>query len=167
MTGSCRRYCAAAVAALLLGGCASQPLPPAEQPESYQFGRETSARVGDQVARTATALVGSPYRYGARGPDSFDCSGLVHYAYASAGFQVPRTSAQQYRAARPVGLADARAGDLLFSSYEDKVSHVGIYLGNQRFVHAPSTGKHVNVASLESAHYQRHFVRAGRLPLSQ
>jgi cell wall-associated NlpC family hydrolase len=83
------------------------------------------------------------------------------------GYSVPRTSAQQYRAASPVPVGQAQAGDLLFFRYEDKVSHVAIYLGDEQFVHAPSSGKRVSVASLRNAHYQQHFVSVGRLPVRQ
>ncbi|MDP6450100.1 MAG: C40 family peptidase [Lentisphaeria bacterium] len=109
------------------------------------------------------SAVGSPYRYGGRGPNAFDCSGLVVYSYQAAGVKVPRTSALQFKAATPVDIDAARPGDLLFFSYSRKTSHVGIYLGNQQFVHAPSSGGNVSVQSLQQAHYREHFVGAGRL----
>jgi cell wall-associated NlpC family hydrolase len=67
------------------------------------------------------------------------------------------------RASRPLQLDEARVGDLVFFSVAGKVSHVGIYLGDHRFVHAPSTGRTVTIASLRQPYYQRHFLRAGRL----
>ena len=116
------------------------------------------------AAETAVAMIGKPYRYGGSTPRGFDCSGLVQYSYSSAGVKVPRTSRAQYGSAVAITLTDAEPGDLLFFSYENKISHVAIYLGDERFVHAPSSGKQVSVASLRDPHYQQHFVRAGRLP---
>jgi cell wall-associated NlpC family hydrolase len=108
-------------------------------------------------------MIGTPYRYGGRTPRGFDCSGLVQYSYSSAGVKVPRTSLGQYSAAMSISLTDAEPGDLLFFRYDQKISHVAIYLGDERFVHAPSSGKQVSVDSLRNPHYQQHFVRAGRL----
>jgi len=116
------------------------------------------------AADTAVAMIGKPYRYGGSTPSGFDCSGLVQYSYSSAGVKVPRTSRAQFGSAVAITLTEAEPGDLLFFSYEDKISHVAIYLGDERFVHAPSSGKQVSVASLRDPHYQQHFVRAGRLP---
>lgn len=116
-----------------------------------------------QVAQTATKMIGVPYRYGGESPSGFDCSGLVQYSYRSAGITVPRTSREQYRAANPIRLTEAVPGDLLFFRYDNRISHVAIYLGDERFVHAPSSGKQVSVASLRDPHYQQHFVQAGRL----
>jgi len=115
------------------------------------------------AADTAVTMIGTPYRYGGSTPKGFDCSGLVQYSYSAAGVKVPRTSGDQYGSATPISLTDAEPGDLLFFRYDHKISHVAIYLGDERFVHAPSSGKTVSVASLRDPHYQQHFVRAGRL----
>jgi cell wall-associated NlpC family hydrolase len=112
----------------------------------------------------ALAVVGKPYRYGSAGPESFDCSGLVEYSFNRAGVSVPRTSAAQYRAANQVSLANARSGDLLFFGTRKNISHVAIYLGEQQFVHAPSSGKNVTVANLNSNWYRNNFIAVGRLP---
>jgi murein DD-endopeptidase len=108
-------------------------------------------------------MIGVPYRYGGESPSGFDCSGLVQYSYRAAGMKVPRTSRAQYKAATPIRLTEAVPGDLLFFRYDNKISHVAIYLGDERFVHAPSSGKQVSVASLRDPHYQQHFAQAGRL----
>jgi len=109
-------------------------------------------------------MLGVPYRFGGEAPETgFDCSGLVYYSYAEAGISVPRTSQEQFKAARKIALDDAAAGDLIFFQDQAKLSHVGIYLGGDLFVHAPSTGKTVSVASLSSPYYQRHLVAVGRL----
>ena len=167
MIRSAHNYCLAALACAVLSACSSHKGAPPGQAESYQFSPAPAGRVGQVVVRTATSLAGSPYRYGGRGPDEFDCSGLVYYSYQAAGFNVPRTSAQQFRASTPVGIDEARPGDLLFFRYGGKVSHVGIYLGDQRFVHAPSTGGQVSVASLRETHYRDRFVGARQLHATQ
>jgi len=123
----------------------------------------STTRTRHAAANTAVEMIGKPYRYGGNSPKGFDCSGLVQYSYSSAGLTVPRTSRDQYSAAIPISLADAEPGDLLFFRYDQKISHVAIYLGDERFVHAPSSGKQVSVASLKDPHYQQHFVRVGRL----
>lgn len=118
---------------------------------------------GHQAALIALEQVGSPYRYGGSTPAGFDCSGLVHYSYKSAGVTVPRSTSQLWSAARTVEREDLQAGDLLFFSIEGKMQHVGLYLGEERFVHAPQSGRSVSVASLDSPFYQSALLRAGRI----
>ena len=109
-------------------------------------------------------MVGVPYRYGGADPgEGFDCSGLVHYTYTSNSQAVPRTSQSQFDAARMIPLEDAAEGDLLFFRDQEKLSHVGIYLGDGRFVHAPSSGKAVSVASVDETYYRQYLVGVGRL----
>lgn len=142
------------IALLALAGCGSNP-PVAEHGKA--------AGQGERAARTALEQVGAPYRYGGNTPRGFDCSGLVQFSYSSVGLNVPRTTGQLWSAARPVDRQELRAGDLLFFSIEGKMSHVGMYLGQQRFVHAPQSGRTVSVASLESPFYREAFIRAGRI----
>ena len=151
-------------ALLALAGCASS------SSISRSTARETrtaSVRVdtpGHYVARLARNMVGVPYRYGGSDPASgFDCSGLVYYSYSEAGVSVPRSSQDLFSAVTKIALDDAEPGDLIFFQDQEKLSHVGIYLGNRTFVHAPSSGKHVSVASVDTPYYQRHLVAVGRL----
>jgi cell wall-associated NlpC family hydrolase len=146
-------------AVLLASGCAGTPMVPvAHKPQP------DSVETRGPIAKLALSMVGVPYRYGGSNPDEgFDCSGLVHYTYTSNGHVVPRTSQAQYDAARIIALAEAAEGDLLFFRDETKLSHVGIYLGDGEFVHAPSTGDTVRVASIDSPYYQRHLIAVGRL----
>ena len=122
-----------------------------------------STSPGRQAAKIALEQVGTPYRYGGSTPSGFDCSGLVQYAYSGAGVSVPRTTGQLWSAARPVAQQDLEAGDLLFFSIGGKMSHVGMYLGERRFVHAPQSGRLVSVASLDAPFYRSALIRAGRL----
>jgi murein DD-endopeptidase len=117
---------------------------------------------GEQAAVIAVRQIGVPYRYGGSTVRGFDCSGLVQYAYANAGKRIPRTTAEQWRQLTPINSNSIRVGDLLFFRIGGKISHVGMYLGDRRFVHAPSTGREVSTASLDSDYYRRTFVRAAR-----
>ncbi len=118
---------------------------------------------GRQAATIALEQVGVPYRYGGATPGGFDCSGLVQYAYSRAGVSVPRTTGQLWSVAKPVSQRDLEAGDLLFFRIDGKMSHVGLYLGERRFVHAPQSGRSVSVASLDAPFYRSALIRAGRL----
>lgn len=119
--------------------------------------------VRSQVVFTAMQMVGVPYRWGGSTPQGFDCSGLVQYAYSNAGLRLPRTAADQMDATAPVTLENAQAGDLLFFRDGSRTSHVAIYLGDGRFVHAPSTGNQVSLDSFGNAYWRMRFARAGRI----
>jgi cell wall-associated NlpC family hydrolase len=148
---------------LVLAGCAQQGTTVAEAPGRVPVGDEAADPTRSRIVFTALQMVGVPYRYGGSTPEGFDCSGLVQYAYRSAGVGVPRTSREQLRASVAVPFDEASAGDLLFFQSADN-SHVGIYLGQGRFVHAPYTGRNVEIGSLADAYYQRNLVRVGRMP---
>jgi cell wall-associated NlpC family hydrolase len=116
-----------------------------------------------QAVDTALSMVGAPYEYGGSSPDGFDCSGLVYYAYDAAGVTLPRTTTQLLRGSRGIALDEAREGDLLFFEITSKPDHVGIFIGNKQFVHAPSSGKHVSVGTLDDPYWRNSFVGARRL----
>jgi cell wall-associated NlpC family hydrolase len=150
-----------------LSACASAP--PAVQPSTAVHEtpspapdhRRSRAQRGLAFARE---MLGAPYRYGAAGPNSFDCSGLVYYSYRKAGIAVPRTTGAQYRRSRRVALSRLQPGDLLFFRISrKKPSHVGIYAGGGRFIHAPSGGKPVSYASLDDPYWESRVIGAGRL----
>lgn len=148
-------------AALLVAGCAGTPVVPSP---GETLPRAQPGKARGPIAALALSMVGVPYRYGGSDPSTgFDCSGLVHYAFTSNGYDVPRTSQAQFEAARKITLAEAAEGDLLFFRDQEKLSHVGIYLGDGQFVHAPSSGDTVRVAHIDSPWYQRHLVAVGRL----
>ena len=116
------------------------------------------------AVQAARQQIGVPYRYGGSTPRGFDCSGLVHYAYLRAGIKVPRTTGELLRRAHRVPLAKLRPGDVLFFRIAPpKITHVGLYIGGSRFVHAPSSGKEVSYASLKDEYWKHHLVYAGRL----
>jgi cell wall-associated NlpC family hydrolase len=138
--------------ASLAAACSSNPTMPSAN-------ANTAAQ---HAANIAIQQVGVRYRYGGASPSGFDCSGLIQYAYANAGKRIPRTAAAQWKTMRPVASDDLRVGDVLFFRIAGKMSHVGLYVGDGRFVHAPSTGRAVAVASLRSDFYVDRLVGAGR-----
>jgi murein DD-endopeptidase len=143
----------AILAMSFLAGCASSPSAPVTDPAS-----------ADRAAGSALKMVGKPYRYGGSTPAGFDCSGLVQYSYKQAGVALPRATDAQLRASQPLRGQHLRRGDLLFFDQEGKKkSHVGIYLGDGRFVHAPSSGKAVRTDRLDSAYWKKHLSEARRI----
>ncbi len=103
---------------------------------------------GRKAVAYATAQIGKPYQWGAEGPASYDCSGLTSQAWISAGQAMPRTSQEQWRQLRHVDVADMRPGDLII--YFDDASHVGMYVGDGRVVHAPRPGRAITLAGAGS-----------------
>ncbi len=104
-----------------------------------------------RAASVAMKQIGDPYRYGATGPGAFDCSGLVQYSFRRAGIKMPRTASQQAQRAHRIPRKKLRRGDLMFFNNGSRVYHAGVFLkwsrGRAMMVHAPSTGKRVQVAS--------------------
>ena len=153
------------VAAALLSACASSP-PPSPPAVSAPF--EQFPPVADDVLLRAIGLVGTPYRYGGNTPESgFDCSGLIGYVYRDAvGIKLPRSTRELISMPVPNVRRDAlQTGDLVFfaTAGGGQVSHAGIYVGEGRFVHAPSSGGTVRLESLSTAYWQRSYLNAKRV----
>ena len=139
----------------VLAACASAARAPAPT--------DVSDAAAAQAAGLALKMVGKPYRYGGAAPSGFDCSGLVYFSFDQMGVKVPRTAADQRKAAEKVSPDDLEPGDLLFfRSSKGRVDHVGIYAGDGRFIHAPNAGSVVSYAYLDAPYYRSHFVGAGR-----
>jgi len=137
-------------------GCASAPV------ASTGSTRPATDR-GDAAAALAAKMVGKPYKYGGSSPSGFDCSGLVTYSFRQAGVALPHNTAQQRTTSRLIKVAELRRGDLLFFDQEGKKhGHVGIYLGEGRFVHAPSSGKSVRADALSNPYWKKHLTEARR-----
>lgn len=154
-----------ALIAVLLSSCASTPKSSSKGTKSINTSKiQHSGNKGLTIAQIAEAMVGVDYRYGGSNPEQgFDCSGLVYYSHTKVGEQVPRVSYAQLAASDEVAEDDLQPGDLLFYRINGKPSHVGIYIGHGRFVHAPSSGKKVSVSSIENVYFKPRFIRAGRL----
>lgn len=149
------RYLSLLAAATVLCACAAAPTERAAA-------RSGTPTIGAQAATIAMQQVGQPYRYGGARPGGFDCSGLVHYSYGRAGKALPRTTRELWEQTETVHRDEMEPGDLLFFSIAGKMQHVGLYVGGNRFVHAPSSGRTVSVASLQSEFYEDALLRAGR-----
>lgn len=146
---------------ILASACSSTPdYPPRTTSANPAPGGNSIAHPG---VRVAASMVGTPYRYGGSSPRGFDCSGLVYYSYRQAGFHVPRTTREQLRAASRIPVSQLSPGDLLFfRTVRQDVSHVAIYTGGGRFIHAPSSGKRVSYGSMSNTYWQNRLIAAGR-----
>jgi len=117
----------------------------------------------DKVVRSAMRFLGTPYRWGGPSAETgFDCSGLTMTAYRLNGLELPRASAEQYAAGQAVSRGGLKAADLVFfaTGREGRPSHVGLYVGEGRFVHAPGSGKVVRIDELSQDYYARRFLGA-------
>lgn len=124
---------------------------------------EFSNDKGSEIFNIAQEFLGVPYRYGGGDPSGFDCSGLVQFSHFNAGISVPRTASAQYKAAHPITRSELKPGDVIFFRVNwRKISHVGIYAGQGKFIHAPSSGKQVKISSLNEPYWQKRMVKTGR-----
>ncbi len=149
-----RRHVAACLALLLLSGCASTPK-----------GSRAPSDSASRVVNYALSLQGAPYVYGKASPEEgFDCSGFVWHVYHRHGFPIPRTTDQMARALPKIEKDQRLPGDLVFFRTSGKpFSHVGIYLGHDDFIHAPSsrTGR-VMVSGLDQPYWRKRFIGVRR-----
>lgn len=122
---------------------------------------EEPASKGEQAVRFALGAVGTPYRWAGESPTTgFDCSGLVRWAYGRVGIDVPHSSYALYDIGRRVPVSRMAPGDMLFF---DGLSHMGLYAGNGRMVHSPSTGRTVEVVRLDATYYGSRLVGVRRV----
>lgn len=125
----------------------------------------TGSSIAANIANNAYNYIGYPYSYGSAGPRAFDCSGFTSYLYKQQGYTLPRTSRDQGSFGQHVNKTDLVAGDLVFfSNRSDRViNHVGIYIGNDEFIHASTSLRGVVKDSLNSNYYTKHYVTARRV----
>lgn len=136
---------------LLLGACATV---------------SDNAPESGSITSYARSLIGIQYKYGGNSPDTgFDCSGFVDHVFRhTAGIKLPRSSHAISRVGREIGRDDLRAGDLVFfNTLHTRFSHVGIYLGGDRFIHAPSSGGSVRIEDMRDTYWNKHYDGARRI----
>lgn len=130
----------------------------------YKYGNMSSRtyRGGSAIVKTAFSYMGVPYVFGGSTPNGFDCSGFVQYVFARNGIKTPRMAHHQFYAGTPISKSQLRPGDLVFfETYTRGISHVGIYIGNNNFIHASSSGA-VKINCLGEAYYTNRYRGAAR-----
>jgi hypothetical protein len=127
--------------------------------------RRSETSLQFELVRTAQQFIGTPYRWGGvSAKTGFDCSGLTMTVYRLNGLHLPRSARSQFGAGRAVSKGAIRQGDLVFfaTARRSRVSHVGIYIGDGRFVHAPGRGKPIRTADLSNSYFKRRYLGARR-----
>ena len=167
-----QRFCASVGLTVLLFGVAqsstlAQEVMPDSEPSAPAMQRIHSfTHRATELAMTAMTLIGAHYKYGGNSPETgIDCSGLVRYVFKEAwGATLPRTSLELSRAGEEVSRDELQPGDLVFyNTMRRSYSHVGIYLGDNKFIHAPSSGKKVRIDNMELAYWKKRFNGARRI----
>jgi len=132
-------------------------------PQDYaaaQIERSGQGDLRSELVRTARQFLGVPYRWGGEGENGFDCSGLTMVCYRLNGLNLPRNSRSQFQAGHWTARKDLRPGDLVFFATRggSRVTHVGMYIGDDKFIHAPRTGKTVRVENLSSNFFSKTYM---------
>ena len=133
-------------------------------PDEYAIAKQQTRGniyIREELIKTAQNFIAVPYLWGGSSSDAgFDCSGLAMTVYQLNGLDLPRSSKEQYEAGTPVERGSLLKGDLVFfaTSGRDKVTHVGIYVGEGRFIHAPGQGKNIRVDSLSRSYYKKRYL---------
>jgi len=175
----CHHYGFVIAIAALSGACAStgatpRPFPtprpasaassPSPTPRPPRPGPASGSAIGYSITRMALDLRGAPYRNGGTDPSGFDCSGFVQYVFAQHGVRMPRKVSEQFQAGTIVDGSRLEPGDLVFfATTAPGASHVGIALGGDEFVHAPSSTGEVRVERISASYWSTRFVGARRV----
>ena len=155
---------------LALWACAclaahAQPSGPVQAaPQGQASAGASDSSASHPAVELARKLLGIPYRWAGADPArGFDCSGLVYYVFNELQVRIPRMQRDLFKSAEQVGKADLKPGDLLFFNTFATLSHVGIYIGEGRFIHAPRRGTTVTIESMDSSYYRGRFAGARRV----
>lgn len=155
------------LSALLLTACATHPT--ANTPAITQELSDADKKIlYEDIPVYAQSLIGTPYKFGGTSPDKgFDCSGFVSDVFRhTAGVSMPRTTIEISQVGRAIRMDELRSGDLVFfNTLKKKFSHVGIYLSDSRFIHAPSKGGKVRIDDMSETYWKSHYDGARRVNL--
>ena len=144
----------------------AQATPPIASREEPKSNVEPMGRAdADELISNAMGFIGVAYRFGGTSPTGFDCSGFMQYVFRKAfAVNLPRTSAAQAYVGSYVSRSELRPGDMVFfRTHGSRISHVGMYIGNDRFIHAPRTGKRIEITSLSSKYWNARYATARRV----
>ncbi|WP_019519600.1 C40 family peptidase [Faucicola boevrei] len=123
-----------------------------------------TSNTADGLLSKAKTLIGTPYRFGGTTPSGFDCSGFMQYVFKNAGISLPRTSRDMATVGKQVSRDALQVGDMVFFAHSgSRISHVGMYVGDGKFIHSPSTGKTVEITSLNSKYWAGRYITARRV----
>jgi cell wall-associated NlpC family hydrolase len=148
----------------LLTACSTVPNHPPVTMAFNPQANNPSEALGEIIVQSANLQMGVPYKFGGESPyEGFDCSGLALYSHRINGISIPRRTAEQFEQGKHINRTDLNSGDLLFFRTMGKsVSHVGIYMGNNIFIHAPNSRKNVQTETLDNPYYKRRYLGARR-----
>ena len=132
-------------------------------PQTNPQGDASGSATGNAAVNLAKQFLGVPYVWGGTTPSGFDCSGLMQYVYAQLGYSIGRTTYKQVNDGTAVDKSNLQPGDLVFFSNNGDIHHVGMYVGNGQFLHAPHTGDVVKISSLSEPHYAEQYYTARRI----
>lgn len=131
--------------------------------ETSSGSTSTEADLGQQIATYAQQFVGYPYVYGGSSPSGFDCSGFMQYVFSQFGYSINRTATAQLANGYSVAYEDLRPGDIIYFGYGSTASHVGMYIGNGKFVHAENSSTGVVITDLSVSWYANRYLCAHRI----
>ena len=145
---------------LIINGCV-QKQADGTYPNTYSYhpyNQNPSSSI-KEIEKIAMEQIGKKYKWGANGPEQFDCSGFTKFVYAKQGIPLPRISKEQAKVGQLIRFNNLKKGDLLFfdSKRSSTVSHTGIYLGDNKFIHASSTKHSVVISRIDTSYYKEHF----------
>ncbi|MFU0825175.1 C40 family peptidase [Clostridium sp.] len=135
---------------------------PQAKSEKERISRGSSS-VSSSLVEYSYKFLGKPYVWASSGPNSFDCSGFTSYVYKKFGYSLPHYTGAQAEMGRSVSRKSLKAGDLVFFNTSGSNSHVGIYIGNGKFIHASSGRKRVMVSELNESYYESRYSKARRI----
>ncbi len=152
------------IVSLFLAGCSTAPkiqhYPKQAGPSKQQYPHSK----GMKIQSYAASLLGIPYKYGGITPRTgFDCSGLTMYVHKQNGITIPRVARDQFKQGKLIARQALRSGDLVFfETYRKGASHVGIYIGDNQFIHSPNKNKNVRISNLSNSYYRQRYLGARR-----